>query len=404
MKIVKEPNSYSNSEIIGLFSGIVIIYIMPVFIFLPILYSIAKKQIKTVYTFIPLTLSVFAFYFIPPIEYDLYRHFEAYNQYLNRGVVEHVKDFYLLSLFYVGNFFKFPANFMPLVSCYILYFYLMKIAKKINVRNDFGYNKSLLIVIFMLSSIPIVSYTGIRYSTGMILGLYGLYQYLTNKRSSGLIHILIGMTAHFSIVIPFLILILVEVQKLARGLVKKIFPFLFICSLMIALNSELIITIITEASNFINSFFGTNFIPIENYVSGSYGLGRQDSFNLIGLIIFSINKWGVMIIIAWSVLLLKTKDDKFSQYLCYLSVFCLLVSPFGTLFGRFGHFTVVLIAIRLLDKDLRSELQSKLLVCFIAIIFVFGRIIEVSNNLSVFVDSYSSIYKVSFMGVLYNVF
>ncbi|MBE4088673.1 hypothetical protein HJ107_17780 [Vibrio parahaemolyticus] len=404
MKSLKEPINYRNSQMLGLYFGYFTTYAMPIFIIFPLLYSIAKKNIKPIYVLIPLSFSVFAFYFNPPVEYDLYRHFEAYRQYLAGGVVEHIKDFYLLLLFYVGDFFKLPPNFMPLVSCYLLYYYLMKIARKINIRNNLSYNKSLLTVIFMLSAIPIVSYTGIRYSTGMILGLYGLYQYLTDKKVSGLLHIILGTTAHFSIVIPLLLLIFFEAQFYVKKIVRFLFPFLFLFALSIAFNPSVIVYVLTEVSNGINSFFGSNFIPIANYVSGSYGMERQESFNFIGMVIFSINKWGTMIIIAWSVFLLKSKNDKFSQYLCYLSVFCLFVSPFGTLFGRFGHFTLVLIAIRFLDYDLRGFASSKLVTLTIAIIFIFGRLIEVINNLPVFIDSYSSLYKISLMGVFYNVF
>ncbi|HGU1879963.1 TPA: O112ab family O-antigen polymerase, partial [Escherichia coli] len=94
-----------------------------VFIYVPRLIIGVLTVDKTLIITFPLMLSVLAYNFIPPETYDLYRHYENYQNFLNNNEVSFIRDFFLYFLFTVGRFFDLNNGFIAFVSCYILYFY-----------------------------------------------------------------------------------------------------------------------------------------------------------------------------------------------------------------------------------------------------------------------------------------
>ncbi|ENP0106676.1 O112ab family O-antigen polymerase [Escherichia coli] len=372
-----------------------------VFIYVPRLIIGVLTVDKTLIITFPLMLSVLAYNFIPPETYDLYRHYENYQNFLNNNEVSFIRDFFLYFLFTVGRFFDLNNGFIAFVSCYILYFYWLKI-----LYINFDYkakkkNSPLYFLIFFITP-PLVIYTGVRFSTGLILTLYGIVNWIQLRNVKlGIVYIICGLTAHFSMALIALIFIFTSYFNNIFSNKYLRVGFVFSALLVISFNEQLV-RFLTTVIEFINQLFDWNFISIDTYITGKWGLERAQELNSTGQLVLGIRNYGMLFLILLFCPLISFNKNKYTNFYYVMCAVTILVFPFTAVFDRYGTFLIFFIVYYLSTLQKKTNIE---IIYFLTLIvyLIFFRAIDIKDNISVYTESYSNILNLSLIKVLLGI-
>lgn len=359
--------------------------------------TLFRRREKTNILIITLFFSVLAYYFIPPVEYDLYRRYIFYNEFKHFNL-SGSKDIFLIGATYIGNKLGFRANFLAFISAFIFYYYLVKIGMKTLERKKISDMKYRLYLLIYILSMPLILYTGIRFPTGLILFMYGLYSYFyINKKRSYFYMILAGLS-HFS----FWILIgLFMIYDLFLKKIKSsnFWFFLTIVSLILGLNIESIIIFITLIINEVNKIFGREFFDVSAYILGEWGLDRMKNFSLLSKVIFNTRLILIEMLFFFNAFIcLKRKVLKLDEtFTLYITSICLLMTKIQTPFERYSKIPILFILIINTEKSfLEKRINKTNVVMFSLIILIFFNFsYELKLNYIAYIESYKEIWKIS---------
>ncbi|HEF8780570.1 TPA: EpsG family protein [Providencia rettgeri] len=325
-----------------------------IILFIPLLaYGVLTKK-KDLILYFPIFCSIIAITFTPPFDFDLYRHYEAYDYYCRyNDSFFSMKDLYLPSLNYLGCKFGFSHNFIYFTTVIIYYYIICYIIKETFTQPGWYVLKLILTLLLILTN-NLVEVSGIRYAIALAFSsLYFMNVSKGNEKFSTYVFIALAILSHFSMIILVLIHILFKNTKELFN--SKCSIILVTISLLIGL---LFIKPLLELS--ILSFQDIIGISIgaETYTSGEWGADRLkiQGFNSTGIFVESFKLY-YNIFVAWlSIVLFSiTLPYKSSCYkllvLCSCIIF--LFTSFDTIYFRYQYFLIFLSVLLLYEQRLK---------------------------------------------------
>ena len=278
-----------------------------------------------------------------PVDWDLSRHFELYSTYQNGVSTTDVPYIGLHFVFSILSLFNLSYHAIPFLFSFILYFYLSKIylLSIEDKNNSFLYN-SVILFSFLLS-VPIILFTGLRFSTGIILFIYGVVINSNSKIKSNF-YLLFSLIFHYSLLVPIIlwfICILLSKYKIRKNTVFFLSALSLVISYYIAPILELAYSLIDGAiSHEYNNISSLNY-----YLSGKWGLGYIEQLNSSGLLIFNLRLY-FFILIGFLFIhsINKKKIDNITiLFSCFITILCFILSSFSELFVRYSYIAIIII-------------------------------------------------------------
>ncbi|EJD6375382.1 EpsG family protein, partial [Providencia rettgeri] len=227
------------------------------------------------------TFALLSLFLQVPDDWDLHRHIELYSTYQN----SYTESTYIgLNLvFSVFNWANINKIFIPFSSAFILYFYLSKIALLAISYKDFKKTYKGFVLLLFLMSVPIILFTGLRFSTALALFSYGLL--IQNKKK--FFYLIAACIFHYAFLLPLSIWVLVNtinLKKINRNLVWPI----AILSLLIGFSSGFIVHLLEMTLSYLSISNLLNVNKIDVYISGQWGSQYNEQLNESGMLIFNI--------------------------------------------------------------------------------------------------------------------
>ncbi|WP_324039527.1 EpsG family protein [Aeromonas dhakensis] len=369
-----------------------------VYLVTPFVTYIIYNRLKCVVYIVPLSLSILAFNIVPTYEYDLYRIYEALSQYKINGEFNYARDGLLISLFYLFDTLSINQSLLPALSCFFIYFSKIFFAKNFFERYLL-LNRNLWIVFVLISifSVPLLQFSGIRFSTALAFLTLGLYSFSANNRLLGILFYALAVFSHASAILFILVYVVNILVKIDYYKYRMLFIFM---AIIMSFDMQLIINAMVYISGYVNDFFGWSFFSVDTYVDGAWGVERAISLNKTGQLVLTFTKTALCTILIVNVFFFCSKE--FSALLVSLTAITICLYDFGTLFDRFGQFCIlVLIAnmIHFYTYNCRSKLHilNSFSVLFVFILF---RALEFKDAFNILSVSNSDIYNLSLFHLL----
>ncbi|MFA0415181.1 EpsG family protein [Vibrio renipiscarius] len=343
---------------------------------------------------VPLFFALAAYYFLPPYDFDLYRHYDAYRYFIELKEFKYgVKDLYLPSLFYLGAIFDFNPEYLAFISNFLLYFTLMYLChcmtRDVGLSDEVAF---LFLFLFILTN-SLVLYSGLRYSTGLSFSLLFAYFYFYKSNSvRAFFFLALAVLSHVS----FLFLLLVFfVYKLFVIKVESRLYFVGMIVFFIIFGFFFAEGFVNHGFIFIQELSGI-YLGAETYTTGEWGADRlvNSGLNSTGILIENLKKYSIFFLVLYSnlaILKSKSKINNFEKFfILFSSLTCLLIK-YDVLYLRYADYALMLSLLWLCQRRVVSlKLNS---VHFLFVMFfcrvVFVRYIELKYYSDYFIDSYS---------------
>lgn len=316
---------------------------------------------------IGLTLGFITYYFIPPADYDLYRHQliakSIHNLPFDRFLIySKVAELEFLPLLY-SYFISFTENYNLLqffvVSLgYTLMFYMMyDYRKKIEISN-LSFALVVIFNIFGFNALYFIS--GLYYYIAIILFSFAFYNEYTKKGNKILSYIIYGLILliHDSMFFPVGILLIFKLFKNKLNLKS-----LGLCILIFGLSYY----VISFLSSMINLDIFTKVINMYNhYISNDY---RMKKFYSGTIFIIEISK---LALILATILLTKNKKalKKENGFIILLTVSTLLMMPKSMVMIRFIMAVQLIGIVPLMDYYKKTKLTDIKLIMMIVLLIL----------------------------------
>lgn len=337
------------------------IYSLMVNIYLSIpflLYGLIKNK-KGTSLFIALFFGIMGYKFSPPMEFDLYRHYESYEYYLQYNeFLYRIKDLYLEGLFFIGKSLSLKKEFLYFTSIVIYYTCILTIVLKLRNRTPLkGVYFFFIFTLFLLTN-TIIEITGLRFTTALgFASLFIYYRFIELRKGLSYFFILIAVLSHFSVIIlPVVIIVL--------RLLHKLFNSRF-CSIIILLTSVIaglyfVESVVAFSLLSIEQIFNV-YIGAETYTSGLWGADRVTlhGFSQTG-IIFEKIKLGISIVIPMiiSITFILDRDygrDELAKLFVACSAIFFIFIPFDTVYMRYQYLLIIIALIIFAKKDYKFK-------------------------------------------------
>lgn len=385
-------------------------------LFIPlIIKGIITKQ-KSTPLFTAIFFSLISYYFIPPEEFDLYRHYESFEYFsLNSEPLHKLKDLYLLSLFNIGEYLNIKKEFLYATSVIIYYYIITSVLISLLKINNIRDKKLILILSFLyLFSNTLVEISGLRFTTGLAFSILFLHKYfiVKNKKISIYIYMLLAILSHFSlIIIPITILIYKLFYKLFFDKKFSIFLLFFTLLLGLFFINDLISILIINVEDITGLYIGA-----EAYTNGAWGVNRLDiqKYNSTGFFVEKSKLYiTILISLIISILLIFSKENylnSLSKYLILLTSISFLLTNFDTIYFRYQSLlTIITLMIITTNKINYKKLNSGSIILILLCIktlhqFSLGFISTYLNYLSgiSYIDVINNSNVISFFIYIFN--
>lgn len=327
--------------------------IQPIYALVFAINESAKKKSGYLSLFcIALAFATFAFAITPPIEYDLYRHYERIDSLkelpLNKILEFEEKGYVLFDIYaWIINSLGLPKQAFTFSIVLIAYFLILSIFN--DIKRKYLQNASsiyiLLSLIIIWLSIPFIGLSsGIRNSFANVLVVYFSYNLIFYKK---LIHFLIGaliafLMHPFGIVAPVIVLLS---YKFSRWSSKS--KILIIISLLLSLSYKLVELSVEFFLSFLSDLDIFKAVYFEK--DGEFGSGFIDSQSLFGVIATVILPRIPLYLAQFYLITLKTKsNDTMYLLLCFLCLFYGFFQSFYVVSARMSEFFILIFSIYLI--------------------------------------------------------
>lgn len=385
-------------------------------LFIPLLIKgIITKQ-KSTPLFTAIFFSLISYYFIPPEEFDLYRHYESFEYFLlNSEPLHKLKDLYLLSLFNISEYLNIKKEFLYATSVIIYYYIITSVFISLLRTNNINDKKLILILsfLYLFSNTP-VEISGLRFTTGLAFSILFLHKYfiVKNKKISIYTYMLLAILSHFSlIIIPITILIYKLFYKLFFDKKFSIFLLFFTLLLGLFFINDLISILIINIEDITGLYIGA-----EAYTNGAWGVNRLDiqKYNSTGFFVEKSKLYiTILISLIISILLIFSKENylnSLSKYLILLTSISFLLTNFDTIYFRYQSLlTIITLMIITTNKINYKKLNSGSIILILLYIktlhqFSLGFISTYLNYLSgiSYIDVINNSNIISFFIYIFN--
>lgn len=357
------------------------------------LISIINNEKYKIFT-ISLLFGVLAFYFLPNDRMDLYRHYEKFEILKSTGENYYYQDLGLYYFFELIIFIGADPRWIAFSSSFTFYFILLRIFDSINHPCP----KSRAVILFaLLFSFPILMTTGLRYTTSVAFLMYAVIFFDRNKITASFLFFL-ALIFHFSSIVLFAIYIIVLLFRFHISHNKKLLLFFVFSILGVFLNN--IVFIISDFLTIINNVVFGKIVFSPDYLTGKWGVERDDALSAFGLLIYKIKEKLLFIVLMLN-LFIKSDSSKLSNLIFILSCLCALFISFGTIYFRFGYVCLVFIIYSRSYLFLIGRKQP-LLPIFVLFCVSFTLITDLYAIRDEIFSSYNDFFKVSYMLELLN--
>ncbi|STO56904.1 EpsG family protein [Grimontia hollisae] len=363
-----------------------------VLLYIPLLvYGILKKEKeKGNVLFFPLFLSIVSFGFQPPYEFDLYRHYETFDQFCKFSYeISFIKDLYLPFLNYIGCYFGFTHKFIYVVTVFIYYFIVCFIIKDFfsGHNNDHIYVKFFLCAFLILNN-NLVEISGLRFPASLSFSI--LYLWRETKGKKDLIqYVLLALSilSHFSMIILVVMNLAFKLSGSLFSRYKSIVAVSLSLILGLLLVKPFVSLLLVTVQNKIGFYIGA-----ETYTSGEWGAERIEiqGYNSTGAFVERFKLY-YNVFVLWVIIVILALSASFnSKNITRLTVFtcvCFIFIPFDTIYFRYQNIPQILSVFIIYEH--RNNLK-KFTICLL-IILIFSKLIL--QYLIGFLSSYSIYIK-----------
>ena len=267
---------------------------------------IGKRSLKRYFLFVCLILSGIAFFFQPPDNFDLYRHYQTLDNFRANGWTA-VKNIYFFSTAPVyALYFYFisilPMNgFLPAITVFITYYLTFSLIYKISLKYKVSKKNTMMVFIFVIFGLDYLSaISGVRNILAFSIFAYCLYYDLVEEKNRILCFIVYGMMCllHNSCVILLGFRI---VMFLYNKYTKRIFQIVFF---LWGIFVPFIVKVLDSIPNY---YLNQISEKIKTYFVGMMFNANLTLFNL-----------GMSILILVIVVAYKNIDEHYSKHTDYL--------------------------------------------------------------------------------------
>lgn len=376
-----------------------IILIMGINIFFSIPFLVVKILKKEKVTLlIALFFGIFAYFSLitKNSTHDLKSYYDLYETlgfYSKENFLQ--QKLYIVTFFTILDSLSLPKEMIPFITNFIIYFLMGKVYEKNSIfLKESKYYLFYFTLYFFL--IPFSIFLGVRYFTAVSIFIYGL---LIPKNKFNKIFIMsISIIVHYTMMIPLFIYFFSEIFKI--NLKSKKLKIILIITLILGwYGIDTIIISIYEKLNL-------NPMTIKVYILGKWGGEYWERLHGLRLYIYLLEQYLSLIYLFTIVYLLSYKKYRNFDYLernfIYISLFCILVQNYRTLFDRFFIYTFILSFITIVRNI--NIMKTKWIKRFI---FFFILILALLNFIILFErtgDIVNSIYNYSLGRIFYDVF
>lgn len=338
------------------------------FLFIPVFaYGVVKKE-KDLIIYAALFFAIFSTGFTPPFEFDLYRHYEAYEFYCKYGEPLYLtKDIYLLGLTYVGCQLGQSKDIIYFVSALIYYVTIFYILRTIFKEPGWLFTKlSIAIIVFFTNSL--VEISGLRFTTGLAFSyLYLLSLSRGEMQIKQFAFLFFAIFSHFSMAILLVVHIIFKYFNFFKTSKHHIMFVTFFMLFGLFLVRPIIGEVLVQFQNLTGFYIGA-----ETYTTGEWGADRLDvqKFNKTGVLVEQFKLY-FNITVTWFSLILFSCFIKQRSSTYYLLVCCTIILfvfiPFDTVYFRYQLFTILLSVLLLFEQ--RYVFQSWLMLLLLSLQF-----------------------------------
>ncbi|WP_318487074.1 EpsG family protein [Photobacterium leiognathi] len=326
--------------------SIIIIFLIAILPFFNILYIIPLfiigLYIKGKYTpfIIALSFSILSLFLIFPEDWDFSRHLNSYSSYENGISYYTVPYFGLDKLFSFFSLIELDEKFLIFPFCFIFYYILSKIAIITLSKKYFNKNFEIIIILTFVFSVPIILFTGLRFSTAISLFLYGII--VCRNSNLKFLFILLSCFLHFALIFPA-ILYITSFFNILKLTDKKLNWFLFFLCIIFSNFTLLLIDVFSSLLNVLISPIIPSVDKLSIYLSGSWGVKYSEQLNSSGIIIFKIRYILFMIVSFLYVKKFNAFDNKniLERFAFIIILFCIVISSFSDAFVRYSYISII---------------------------------------------------------------
>jgi hypothetical protein len=195
----------------------IVIFLSYIFLFV-ISFLFTRKKINIYFFIVSLTFGIIAFFFVPDVSFDLYRHYAIIDIFRQYGWNMGVSNSEFPSLIIANGFlylisFLPTKGFLPAITAFVTYYLLLNIIYKVAIRYDLAKKDILLAAFFFVSTLNYLGLiSGIRNSLAFAIFTYFLYMDLVENRNKILCWIMYILLCflHLSVLILLLFRIIVQ--------------------------------------------------------------------------------------------------------------------------------------------------------------------------------------------------
>ncbi|MCB4826232.1 EpsG family protein [Providencia rettgeri] len=315
------------------------------------------------------TFALLSLFLQVPDDWDLHRHIELYSTYQN----SYTESTYIgLNLvFSVFNWANINKIFIPFSSAFILYFYLSKIALLAISYKDFKKTYKGFVLLLFLMSVPIILFTGLRFSTALALFSYGLL--IQNKKK--FFYLIAACIFHYAFLLPLSIWVLVNtinLKKINRNLVWPI----AILSLLIGFSSGFIVHLLEMTLSYLSISNLLNVNKIDVYISGQWGSQYNEQLNESGMLIFNIR---LLLFIGIGFLFINdykriNKKSTIITFCYFMLIICFTLSSLADIFVRYSYLVLILIMYYSILRETTKSHTLKLINILLPIYIIYQQL------------------------------
>jgi len=382
--------------------------LMPIFFFGLINASILVPiAIYSLYTntkyssfIVALFFGLWGYFFIPNPEMDLFRYFESFDEFVSGGKLHFYRDFGLSFVYQTLEFLGADHHFLSFVSAFLLYYLLMKIAKIAIIKYNKKNINALFISCLFIFSVPITLYTGLRFSSAMIIFTYGVCVFFEGSRKKGVGLFILSPLVHFSLLLPIAVFLFSQAVIYKKSYSKYTCLFALVISLFLGFMFNYLIEYVINIVNVINDSLFTFRLFNTDYFTGEWGASRSDIYSFSQMMIYNVKQY--MLIILVFVYISKVEVvTPVVIFITILSSLCFFLMSSGTFFFRYIEIAFILI---LYDtaKNIKFDCKVNLTVILICLYILFSQFFEIYGLRYELISSYFNVFRLSYLGLYLN--
>lgn len=399
-------NCKLNEEILYLSISFIFILVNSI-LSLPLLVYGAYKRYRSSVIVVCLFLSSFTLYFVPPENFDLYRHYEAYKYYLSYGnYLYNIKDLYLVLLFKFGAMLELNGEFMFYISSFIYYFSCLSIALSISNICSSSKLKLISIAFFLIFSNTLLNVSGLRFTTGVAFILLSVYfDFFLERKKYAFIFFVLAALSHISLLYYFIVRLSYAV--LHRFDNKKLWCSLPLISLLVGFSFF---------SNFIGYFFKMIetitglYLGAEAYTTGEWGADSLQirGYSSIGIFVLKAKEYIITLVCLAACTTFYKNSFNLNLYKIFVlhSSFSFLLYDFGTMYMRYQTVSFMILILLLFSPSFLKKAFNwpNIIGCLVFIKIVFDLSTDAIVYYSYFINSYMNAESVLGLGLMFTIY